>query len=93
MDISTSDDDGGPVAPIFKRGGSKVVIAVVAVLFMYVILSIRTVPPAHVALSVTLGRVSEQTLVSGVHMLNPLSSVVAMNLKVTCTLPPPKEGL
>lgn len=95
MDIAASDDDVGPRP--WKRGSSKIAVSIVAVAFLWIFTSIRTVPPAHVALSVTLGSVSDTTLPSGVHLLNPAAYVVTMNLKTQLIYSeqtvPTKEGL
>jgi len=94
MDIATDESDKSPV---WRRSGSKWGVAIAVVVFMYMATSIRTVPPAHVALCVTLGAVAEKPLLSGVHMLNPFATTIAMNLKTQLVYSemnvPTKEGM
>ena len=60
-------------------------------------MSIRTVSPAHVGISVTFGAVSSATLSPGLHFVNPLASVTELNLKTqllrTENVVPTQEGL
>merc|ERR1712086_268264 len=61
------------------------------------LLSIKVVPPANVGVVVTLGSVSEDTLPSGVHLVNPLASAITFSLKTQlleqANFVPTKEGL
>jgi len=97
MDISAGDiDDISSSWP--KLGGSKRVVAVIlSLMLMWIFLSARTVPPAHIGLSVTLGAVGGTVLPSGIHFINPLSRVVVFNMKTqivyTENQVPTQEGL
>jgi len=67
-----------------------------AVPFFFLVCSVRIVPPAHVGLSVTFGSVSS-TLDSGVHITNPMASMLTFSTKTTLVEQknhvPTKEGL
>mmetsp|Transcript_19843 Transcript_19843/g.41734 ORF Transcript_19843/g.41734 Transcript_19843/m.41734 type:complete len:288 (-) Transcript_19843:177-1040(-) len=69
----------------------------IGVLFSVVILSIRTVPPAHVGLIVTFGSVSEAQLGAGLHFVSPWAKVVVFNTKTQLTysenIVPTQEGM
>lgn len=98
MDVSAGDIDDISTARGVKLGGSKRIVAMItSLMLMWVITSARTVPPAHIGLSVTLGAVSGTVLPSGIHFLNPLSSVVIFNMKTqivyTENQVPTQEGL
>lgn len=115
MDVSAGDIDDISTARGVKLGGSKRIVAMItSLMLMWVITSARTVPPAHIGLSVTLGAVSGSSssrqrlplsllpasgtvLPSGIHFLNPLSSVVIFNMKTqivyTENQVPTQEGL
>eukprot|EP00658_Telonema_sp_P-2_P082341 TRINITY_DN868_c0_g1_i1.p1 TRINITY_DN868_c0_g1~~TRINITY_DN868_c0_g1_i1.p1 ORF type:complete len:373 (+),score=121.69 TRINITY_DN868_c0_g1_i1:101-1219(+) len=64
---------------------------------LWMFISIRTVPPAHVGIVVTFGQVASGTLSSGLHLVNPMASVTPMNLKTQLLLSenhvPTEEGL
>merc|ERR1711939_706817 len=96
MDISAGDDDGAPRFR-WQRGGQKWGCAIVTVIVLYCLTSIRTVPPAHVGVTVTFGSVGSSPLLSGLHMVNPLASVVTVNLKTQLLYSennvPTREGL
>lgn len=68
-----------------------------AALFLWCVLSIRTVPPAHIGIPVTFGHVGSRPLPAGLHILNPVVSVVTMNLKTQLlyseNIVPTQEGL
>merc|ERR1712022_79911 len=94
MDIDAGDDK----SPLSSGGlGKKAVSIVLALAFFWFVTSVRTVPPAHVGIAVTFGSVSTGTLQSGLHILNPFSSVVTMNLKTQLVysenIVPTQEGL
>lgn len=94
MDIDAGDDK----SPLSSGGlGKRMVSIVAALVIFWLFLSVRTVPPAHVGVAVTFGHVSEATLPSGLHFLNPFSSVVTMNLKTQLVysenIVPTQEGL
>lgn len=78
------------------RSRSKAPIpAIIAALCLFS--SIRIVPPAHVAVAVTIGSVASETSGSGVHLMNPLASLVIFSTKTTlyeqANHVPTKEGL
>lgn len=79
-----------------RRAGRLGLPAALAFVFL-VILSLRTVPPAHVGIAVTVGSVHAHILESGVHLTNPLCSVVLFSTKTTlfeqANHVPTKEGL
>ena len=60
-------------------------------------LSLRVIEPASVAVVVTLGRVSEDTLASGMHFVHPLAWTTPFTLKTVlleqANHVPTKEGL
>merc|ERR1711998_681895 len=90
--------DGAERGSISAGGvGKKAVSIVLALAFFWFVTSVRTVPPAHVGIAVTFGSVSTGTLQSGLHILNPFSSVVTMNLKTQLVyseyILPTQEGL
>jgi len=64
---------------------------------LLVLVSLRTVPPAHVGLAVTFGSVSSKMLTSGLHMVNPFASVKVFSTKTRLVEQqnhvPTKEGL
>lgn len=68
--------------------------AVAATLFL---LSLRIVNPGHVGVVVTLGSVGKKTLIAGLHVCNPLASVIQFSTKTTLfemrNHVPTKEGL
>lgn len=72
-------------------------IAAFAVLSLLCMSSIRTVPPAHVGLVTTLGRLSDEALPSGMHLCNPLAEVVLFSTQTRLfelrNHVPTKEGL
>ena len=59
--------------------------------------SLRTVPPAHVAVAVTFGQPAQRTLSSGLHLSNPFASLVLFSTKTQlfeqANHVPTKEGL
>merc|ERR1712137_1351968 len=72
MPINDSDD--GSKGRYGRKGGAaKLGVMAAGALMLWIFLSLRTVPPANIGLSVTLGSVSEGLLQSGIHMMNPLS--------------------
>jgi len=92
------DIDAEPRPVVTSRGITKgLVVVPVTLVLIWLIASVRTVPPAHVGLSITLGSVSNTALPSGIHLLNPLASVVLFNLKTqllyTENSVPTQEGL
>jgi len=96
MPINDSDD--GSKGRYGRKGGAaKLGVMAAGALMLWIFLSLRTVPPANIGLSVTLGSVSEGLLQSGIHMINPLSSVVSFNLKTQLlyseNIVPTQEGL
>merc|ERR1711998_419543 len=99
MEIGTGDNDTRPggTSNCAALVGKRAVAIIAAGMFLWCMLSIRTVAPAHIGIAITLGRVSEGTLVSGLHILNPLCSVVSMNLKTQLlyseNIVPTQEGL
>jgi len=72
-------------------------IALSGILVFLVLTSLRYVPPAHVAVVVTLGRVSQSILGAGMHVCSPVSSVHLFSTKTTLfemrNHVPTKEGL
>jgi|ERR1712070_211789 len=88
------DDKGG--SP--KRRSTTKYLVITAVLgLLWIIMSVRTVPPANVAIAVTLGSVSSELLPAGIHLRNPLCSLVHFNLKTQLlyseNIVPTQEGL
>jgi len=71
--------------------------AVLVVFALLLFSSIRIVPPAHVGLAVTIGSVASETSESGIHLMNPLASLVLFSTKTTLfeqtNHVPTKEGL
>lgn len=94
MDIEDQTPHG---APFRARSTKNIVLAIAGAVLLYVFISVRTVAPAQVGLSVTLGSVSETMLPAGIHLMNPLSSVITFNLKTqllyTENIVPTQEGL
>merc|ERR1712188_70132 len=66
-------------------------------LVLLCVTSMRTIPPAHVGITVVLGHVGTNVLDSGLHFVNPLASIVPFNLKTQLlyseNIVPTKEGL
>lgn len=66
-------------------------------LVLLCVTSMRTIPPAHVGITVVLGHVGTNVLDSGFHFVNPLASIVPFNLKTQLlyseNIVPTKEGL
>merc|ERR1711998_695254 len=94
MEMAAGEDGKG----LSSGGLGKKMVSVIATLvFFWFMLSVRTVPPAHVGIAVTFGHVPSGTLPSGLHFLNPFSSVVTMNLKTQLVysenIVPTQEGL
>lgn len=80
------------------RVRSKSTVPAVLVGFaLFLFSSIRIVPPAHVGLAVTIGSVASETSESGIHLMNPLASLVLFSTKTTlfeqANHVPTKEGL
>merc|ERR1712196_695090 len=77
--------------------GKRVIAIIGGLIFFWCLLSVRTVPPAHVGIAVTFGNVAETPLLSGLHLLNPVCNVVIMNLKTQLVysenIVPTQEGL
>jgi len=75
----------------------KLAVPCLCLVFLWLVMSIRTVSPAHVGISVTFGAVSSATLSPGLHFVNPLASVTELNLKTqllrTENVVPTQEGL
>ena len=93
-------DDSKRRSPSFqRRAAAKQNLAVSAcgLLVLGLFLSLRTVPAAHVGVAVTFGRPSANVLTSGIHVVNPLASVVLFSTKTTlleqANHVPTKEGL
>lgn len=97
-DWTRMDIDAEPRPTIVRGWTTKGLVTLPVVLvLMWLCLSVRTVPPAHAGVSITLGSVSETVLPAGIHLLNPLASVVNFNLKTqllyTENSVPTQEGL
>ena len=100
---SSGSDDGWAANSLGRqrlsgKSSSQQVMAVLGgSLLGMLFLSVRTVPPAHVGVAVTVGSVHAGILESGVHILNPLASVVTFSTKTTlfeqANHVPTKEGL
>merc|ERR1711988_1384854 len=97
MDIGAGDIDDISSSRLKLGGGKRVVAVIFSLMLMWVFTSARTVPPAHIGLSVTLGAVGGTALPAGIHFLNPLSRVVSFNMKTqivyTENQVPTQEGL
>jgi len=93
------DADDKRRAPL--RGSAQLkrqtVLAVCVSLAFLLFTSLRTVPAAHAGVAVTFGRADEAVLSSGIHVVNPLASVVLFSTKTTlfeqANHVPTKEGL
>jgi len=77
------------------RGHGALLLSVTMVILVFT--SLRLVPPAQVAVVVTLGHVSQNVLHAGMHVCNPLSSLHQFSTKTTLfemrNHVPTKEGL
>jgi len=75
----------------------KTAAVVLCGLVILTILSVRTVPPAHVGLIVTFGSVSRTELEAGLHVVSPWANVVVFNTKTQLTysenIVPTQEGM
>jgi len=95
MDIETPEDEN--VRSTSRVPTKRIVCTLSTLVLVYVLCSLRIVPPAHVGLPVTFGSVSTSQLESGIHVLNPFSSVININLKTQLiyseNIVPTKEGL
>mmetsp|Transcript_52357 Transcript_52357/g.132324 ORF Transcript_52357/g.132324 Transcript_52357/m.132324 type:complete len:311 (-) Transcript_52357:172-1104(-) len=91
---------------LFKMGRSvglrqmfsvHAVLGVVGIVVLITFTSLRTVPPAHVGLVITLGSVREGVLGAGLHVCNPLAEVKLFSTKTNLLEQrnhvPTKEGL
>lgn len=79
------------------RSFSVAALMVSGVLLLMSLISLRTVPPAHVGLAITFGSVGSKLMTSGLHMVNPFATVKVFSTK-TCLVEqqnhvPTKEGL
>merc|ERR1712070_742818 len=83
----------------YSQQGTKTKYLVILSLLglLWIFLSVRTVPPAHAGIAVTLGSVASELLPAGIHLRNPLCSVVHFNLKTQLlyseNIVPTQEGL
>lgn len=79
------------------HGRKRLLCVTGAFLLGLILCSLRIVPPAHVGVPTTFGTVSASPVDSGIHMLNPFSTVVTFNLKTQLlysqSIVPTKEGL
>jgi len=80
-----------------RRSTAKMVIAAVGAALLLVLCSIRTVAPATTGIVVTLGAVADDTIDSGLHVVNPIARVIPIKLKTQLLYSenqvPTQEGL
>lgn len=84
-----------------RRAGQQIrgqgALALSVIIVSLFVTSLRLVPPAHVAVVVTLGHVSRNVIGAGMHICNPLSSLQLFSTKTTLfemrNHVPTKEGL
>jgi len=97
LDNDYVDDDSPVYERRSRKGMFKFGVGAAVFFLMYILSSIRVVPPAHAGVVVTMGSVADSTVNSGVHIVNPLSSVVSISLKTQLmyseNIVPTKEGL
>jgi len=94
MDITTAEDDDKPRR---SKSTARIVSTIGGIVLAWTLASFRIVPPAHVGISVTFGNAGNTLLPSGFHILNPMATVVNLNLKTQLlyseNIVPTKEGL
>jgi len=97
MEMAAGEDTSTGSLKSVGGVGKKMVAIAGAALLLWCFLSLRTVPPAHVGIAITFGHVASGTLPSGLHIINPMSSIVTMNLKTQLVysenIVPTQEGL
>lgn len=68
-----------------------------ALAFVFFLISLRIVPPAHVGLVIVFGSVGDETLAAGLHVVNPFSEIVSFNTKTLLlyseNIVPTQEGM
>jgi len=94
MEMASGDGIDEPPHP---RSPKRMVLCAVASAFVLFLCSLRTVKPAHCGMVVTFGAVSELPLQAGLHITNPIASVVQISLKTQLVYSentvPTQEGL
>eukprot|EP00657_Telonema_sp_P-1_P006858 TRINITY_DN26326_c0_g1_i1.p1 TRINITY_DN26326_c0_g1~~TRINITY_DN26326_c0_g1_i1.p1 ORF type:complete len:336 (-),score=116.06 TRINITY_DN26326_c0_g1_i1:202-1209(-) len=81
------------------KGGDKCkgVCLLMSLCVFWILLSIRTVSPAHAGIATTFGSPSKTPLGSGIHFVNPMATVTQLNLKTQLLFSenhvPTQEGL
>lgn len=91
------EDDPKRIARQAVRARKSPIPLIVGFVAVFLLSSLRIVPPAHVAVAVTFGAAASETSGSGVHLMNPLASLVLFSTKTTlfeqANHVPTKEGL
>lgn len=79
------------------KGVGKWICLGISFVVFWLVLSCRTVAPAHLGVVSTFGSVSNSPLAAGFHIVNPMASVTALNLKTQLVFSenhvPTQEGL
>jgi regulator of protease activity HflC (stomatin/prohibitin superfamily) len=94
--MSDWDIDGGRNG-MSKKLMTKLMFPCICVCLLLAFIAARTVEPAHLGIVSVFGSVSESTLESGLHFVNPLATVIPFNLKTQLLYSeqnvPTQEGL
>src|SRR5579859_3525450 len=69
-----------PGMPNFRSGGFLRIVAVVAVVLL-LLWSVTSIPTGNVGVLTLFGRVTGETLSEGIHLINPLKSVVKLSVQ------------
>lgn len=75
--LTRNSDD--PDAKTFGKYGSLAAAAISTILLIFSVITV--VPPGHIGVQVTFGNVNPRPLVSGLHVINPLSSVHSEDIR------------
>merc|ERR1719265_841572 len=92
MEIASGEEESRHGSRFGKLGS-----CIGGLFLLWIVCSIRIVPPAHAGIVVTFGSVAEGTISAGMHFVNPLASVTSTNLKTQLMYSennvPTQEGL
>ena len=93
MPTTTRFDLGGgglPGMPSFSGAGKKLLqIAVVVLVIILLMASTTSIPTGNVGVLTLFGRVTNETLPEGIHLVNPLKSVQKMSVQTQSVKVPP----